>query len=476
MPLPKLPLRQTLDSLPPPWPHDPLPDLRESIVRSGEKLVILDDDPTGAQTVHSVSVLADWSVDTLVAELENDLRATFVLTNSRSLPAAQAEAVSAQVGANLAEAVRRTGKKVVVVSRGDSTLRGHYPGEVNALARALGQASATHVIVPFFLEGGRYTIEDIHYVAEGDWLTPAGQTEFARDTTFGYQSSNLRDWVAEKSGGAISAGDVASITIDDIRTGGPDRVATRLKEIAGAPACIVNAASMRDLEVFALGVTIAEHAGGSFVFRTAASFVKARAGIGSRDLLTRETLDLADHGAALIVVGSHVAKTSSQLAELLKLDGVHGIEVDAAVLVDNHGRSREIARVAEAAGRSLAAGVDTVLYTSRNVITGQGKDGSLSISKRVSAGMVEIVGAIDVAPRYIIAKGGITSCDIAIEALGVRRAMALGQALPGVPVWRLGAESRYPGIAFVVFPGNVGTPDAIATLVAKLRPPARQAP
>jgi uncharacterized protein YgbK (DUF1537 family) len=67
----------------------------------------------------------------------------------------------------------------------------------------------------------------------------------------------------------------------------------------------------------------------------------------------------------------------------------------------------------------------------------------------------------------LIAKGGITSSDVATQALNVSRAVVMGQLLPGVPVWQLGAESRYPGLAYVVFPGNVGRSKSLLEAVAQ---------
>jgi hypothetical protein len=62
-------LEEALAALPPVWPGDPAAALREAISGSGRKVVAIDDDPTGTQTVHDVPVLADWSVEALAAEL-----------------------------------------------------------------------------------------------------------------------------------------------------------------------------------------------------------------------------------------------------------------------------------------------------------------------------------------------------------------------------------------------------------------------
>ena len=271
----RISLVETLRDLPPEWPDNPLPWIRDNIASSGEKMAVVDDDPTGTQTIYGVAVLTDWSLDTIRSELESDLPAFFIVTNSRGMPPSEAGAVNKDVGRNLRIALDASDRKVAILSRGDSTLRGHYPGEVDALDQGLGGGFDARIFVPFFLEGGRYTINDVHYVSDGDWLTPAGDTEFARDTAFSYISSNLRQWVEEATGGEVSSGDVAAISLDDIRVGGPGRVASLVSELEGGRTCIVNAASMRDIEVATQGLMIAEAQGKKFLYRTAASMMRA---------------------------------------------------------------------------------------------------------------------------------------------------------------------------------------------------------
>lgn len=457
-------------ALPPEWPDDPLPAIQAAVRASGEKVVVLDDDPTGTQTVHGVPVLTEWSVATLRAELADALPAVYLLTNSRSLPANKAQALNGEIGHNLLAAAREVDRRFVVVSRSDSTLRGHFPSEVDALAQALGGRFDATLLIPFFADGGRYTVNDIHYVAEGERLVPAGETDFARDASFGYRASNLREWVAEKTDGRIQASDVASISIDIIRRGGPAGVADQLGELTGGRICIVNAASTRDLAVVTEGLLRAEARGKRFLYRTAASFVPLRAGLTSRVLLSPAELDNQGSGSGLIIVGSHVARTSAQVEALLAQPGVRGIEVHVAALLDGR-RTSEVERVVQAADHALASGEDAAIFTSRQLLTGEDAEDSLAISRSVSASLVAIVRALQSKPRYVLAKGGITSSDIATEALGVRRALVLGQIVPGVPVWQLGPESAHPGMAYIVFPGNVGGPQTLAELVAMLRNP-----
>jgi len=455
--------------LPPEWPTDLLPDIQAQVQASRRKVVVLDDDPTGTQTIHNLPVLTEWPVARLAAELAGDYPAFYLLTNSRALPPAQAERLNAEIGRNLMAAAAQTGRQFTVVSRSDSTLRGHFPGEVQALAETLGQSFDGWIVlvVPYFLEGGRYTVNDIHYVAEGEWLIPAGQTEFARDAAFGYQSSNLRHWVAEKMGG--SAENVQSISLDDVRRGGPEQVAAKLSQLSGGRVCVVNAVSYRDLEVFTRGLLTAEAAGQRFLYRTASSFVRVRAGLGPRPLLTPAELNLPTTGAGLIVVGSYVPRSTGQVHHLLQLPHLTSLEINVAALLDDDGFQAEVKRVAAAADDALQTGRDVAIYTGRKLVTGPDAGSSLEIGQRVSDGVVAIVQAIQTRPRYLLAKGGITSSDVATRGLGLKRAIVPGQILPGVPVWQADAESRHPGLTYIVFPGNVGGPEAIAQVVTMLK-------
>ena len=464
MPKQTIELAKTLSHLPEEWPEPLLPRIRAQLAASARTVIVLDDDPTGTQTVHDVPVLTEWSIESLIDELARRPAAVFILTNSRSLPLREAQALNREIGCNLIEAANTTGRDFVVVSRSDSTLRGHYPGEVDALATALGLAYDATLIIPFFLEGGRYTVGNVHYVAEGNMLVPAAETPFAQDEAFGYRHSNLRDWVEEKTGGRILADSVVSITIREIREGGPDRVAAHLSTLAGGQVCVVNAISMRDMEVFICGLLSAEAQGKTFLYRTAASFVQVRAGIEPAPLLGPDDLDLKATGGGLFVVGSYVPKTTSQVDALLQETGIRAVEANVEAFLDAGRRTDEIERLIQAVDGALHSEIDTVLYTSRKLATGGDADQSLAIGRRVSECLVTVVRNLTVRPRYVVAKGGITSSDIATKALDIRRGEVMGQILPGVPVWRTGQESRYPGLAYIVFPGNVGGNDALVKI------------
>lgn len=465
---PRLELDEALRSLPPEWADDPLPAVRAALQESGKKIVALDDDVMGTQSVHDIAVLTDQSVDAIAAELASDERGFFILTNARSMPASQAQAVNTFVTHNLSTAAQKTGVDFRVVSRLDSTLRGHFPVDMTAIQGALPYTPHGWIIAPLFLEGGRYTINDVQYVSDGRWLTPVGETEFARDVAFPFKSSNLRQWVEEKTAGRVKADAVMSVSVQDLRLGGPARVAERLSEIPQGGVCVVNGASNRDMEVFAQGLLHMEATGKRFLFRAAASFIRALLGQRDKALLSPAEMGINNNGGWLIVVGSHVPRTTGQLNHLLANTDAAGIEVSVQKLLSDSTRSQEIRQAAIDAAGVLSRGGNAVVYTSRTAVEGRSADHSLVIGHQVSQALAEVVQGIGIKPKFILVKGGATSGDIAIKALNVRRAWSPGQAAPGVPVWLLGDETLHPGLACIIFPGNVGGEDALTNLVQRL--------
>jgi uncharacterized protein YgbK (DUF1537 family) len=464
-----------LTDLPPAWPDELLPAIRDEIARSGRRLVVLDDDPTGTQTSHGVLVVTEWSEDELAGALAGDHPAIFVLTNSRSLHEPDAVALAAEAGRNLARAAKRVGTEVAIGYRGDSTLRGHYPAESWALRDAFAAESGRpfdgEILAPFFEEGGRFTIGDTHYVQQGDDLTPAGETEFARDAAFGYRSSFLPAWVQEKSQGKVAAGVVGSVSIDDVRQGGPNRVAEILSGVSGGQVVVANAASYRDMEAFVLGLLRAEAAGKRFLYRVSASFARVRAGLEGRPLLSIE--DLYPGGvpstAGITFVGSHVRRSTEQLEQAVHLADLQVRELKVGRLLDTASRDAEVKEASAWLEGHYTQGRDALLYTSRDLVTGASAEESLRMSQAVSSAMVAVAAGLKTPPRYVIAKGGITSSDLALKAFGVHKATVPGQVAPGIPCWLLGPESRFPGVPYVIFPGNVGTPKTLADVITMLR-------
>lgn len=466
-----------MGSLPEPAPDDAgIEEIRAAAAAANRQVVVLDDDPTGCQTVHGVPLLARWRAEELAALISAGTPMVFLLTNSRSLPAEQAAELGGAVASTLAAVVRTTGRDITVISRSDSTLRGHYPAETEPiklrLTAELGWQWGPDVLAPAFFEGGRVTVGDVHYVRSGDQFTPAAATEFARDQAFGFAHSNLRDWVAEKTRGAVPAAAVGSVDLELLRRGSTEQALSCLT--AGHRAVIANCAAYADLATFVLAALQAEAAGYRFLYRTAASFVRVRGGIGIRPLLGGT--DLAGpptSGGGLVVVGSHVSRTTAQLQHLLNLPGLAALELDVSAVLTGAGEAR---RVAERANRRLSAGQDVVVFTSRTLHRGTDARSSLEVHGAVSRALVQVVRELQVRPRFLVAKGGITAHDLATEGLGVRQAVVLGQLQPGVPVWQIGPASSFPGLRYVVFPGNVGGPESLRSAVEVLQESCRHSP
>jgi uncharacterized protein YgbK (DUF1537 family) len=198
-------VNRKMEQLPPDYPEDLLASIREEFKQSGKTIVVLDDDPTGTQTCRDVTVLTSWQASLIAGELKKKPSILFILTNSRSLPEREAVTLTQEIGGNLKRAVDESGREIVVISRSDSTLRGHFPAEVDAIAGTLAMNDAVIVLVPAFIEGGRITIDDVHYLIENQELVPVSDSPFAKDVVFGYQHSNLKKWVEEKTGGRVRA-------------------------------------------------------------------------------------------------------------------------------------------------------------------------------------------------------------------------------------------------------------------------------
>ncbi|MFT5885184.1 MAG: hypothetical protein ACI9IP_001644 [Arcticibacterium sp.] len=456
-----LDFNHTLSKLPTIPIEDLKPLIRAALKKSEKVIVVLDDDPTGTQTVHDVPVLTTWDIDALEDELNQGSPIFYILTNSRSLTPELANKLNHEIGKNLKSVFDKFEKEMILISRSDSTLRGHYPNEVEALAAGAGIESYGNVIVPAFFEGGRHTIDDVHFVKEKEELVPAADTPFAQDKAFGFSQSNLKKWVEEKTKGKVKAEEVQSISIDILRGKNIEEVKSYLKILPVSGTLIVNASDYYDLEKLALAFLSINSV---FIFRSAASFVKAIAGLRSKPLLSREDLvDINNQNGGLVVVGSYVPKTSRQLAALLENKDLQSIEINIDAVLK--GEVYVQAKVDEIS-RFLASGEHVVLYTSRELRTGKDKKSSLQIGNTIADFVTETVAGLGIIPKFIIAKGGITSSDIATKALKIKRALVAGQALPGVPVWIPDRENQMP---YIIFPGNVGDDDSLALLFEKIK-------
>ncbi|WP_179131058.1 nucleotide-binding domain containing protein [Candidatus Entotheonella palauensis] len=315
------------------------------------------------------------------------------------------------------------------------------------------------------MPGGRYTIDNVHYVQQGEDLVPAAQTEFAQDPVFPFSHSLMPAYIEEKTSGNIAADQVVCIGLEVLRTQGPQAVTEILMGAPKGTAIVVNGADARDIEVFVMGLLEAENRGRHYIYRTAADFVRVRAGITTKPLLAPEELAVDTHQGGLMIVGSHVAKSTEQLSYVLELTGVERVEIPVAELLDNTAQAGVLATIGAEIAEKLDAGKTVVAYTSRTLQAGATPEETLLIGKTVSDSICEMVRQLPAQPRFLIAKGGITSNDVATKGLGVKRAFVLGQLQPGVPVWETGPESKFPGMRYVIYPGNVGSPQGLADAI-----------
>jgi uncharacterized protein YgbK (DUF1537 family) len=439
----------------------------------GRKIVVLDDDPTGVQTVHGVSVYTDWDYQSILSGFSEESSMFYILTNSRSFSQSYTKKVHRTIAGRLVEVSRQTNKGFLLISRGDSTLRGHYPMETEALKHELEELTGTtydgEVIIPFFQEGGRFTIDNIHYVRRGDELIPAGQTEFARDKSFGFSSSHLGEYCEEKTEGAYRASSMIYITLEDLRKGNIEGILNQLESAEHFNKIIVNAVDYDDMRVFCRALIHSIEQGKRFLFRTAASFPKILGSIEDRALLRRADLvgEKDGHGG-IVLIGSHVQKTSDQL-EALERSGlqVEFIQFDQHQVITAEGLEPEVNRVIGKAEKNISEGRSVVVYTNRERfdLDTDDKEKQLEISVKISDSVTSIIGGLSIRPKFIVAKGGITSSDVGVKALRVKKALVMGQILPGVPVWQTDEGSKFPHMPYIIFPGNVGDADSLLKVV-----------
>ncbi|MBB6454598.1 uncharacterized protein YgbK (DUF1537 family) [Salirhabdus euzebyi] len=444
--------------------------VREIVQSSKKKIVVLDDDPTGSQTVHGVSILTEWTKEELKKAFLSNEPLFFILTNSRSLTSSQTEILHKEIATHLCEVSREEAIPFTLISRSDSTMRGHYPIETDVLAKTMQDEQSenydAHFIIPAFFEAGRMTFEDVHYIVQDDKWTPVNKTEFANDKTFGYSNGNLKRWVVEKTSGDYRLEDCKAISIDLLRKGSKE-IESFLEGLENNTPVIVNALSYGDLDVFSLAVHRAENRGKRFLYRTAASFVKSYSGIPNKDYLSYSDIfqSTPKQKGGLIIVGSHVNVSTLQLNALISKVPVKSFEINVGQLLDSSTAKTYLEKLVEEINKSIEHGDTTVIYSSRELISAKDKVQSLQISKKISNYIVQLVRSIEAEPRYIIAKGGITSSDIATDALDIKQAMILGQIVPGVSVWITNNNSKYPYIPYIVFPGNVGEEDTLIGIV-----------
>jgi uncharacterized protein YgbK (DUF1537 family) len=442
------------------------------------KIVVLDDDPTGSQTVHSCPLLLQWDRATLLEGLAHPSPLLFVLANTRAL-APEAAAVRVQeIARALKEAMAELDAFThwLIVSRGDSTLRGHFPVEVDGLEAELGPFDATF-LVPAFLQGGRTTVAGVHLL-HGE---PVHTSAFGRDGLFGYGTSFLPEWVAEKTSGRIPADQVELVGLEELDAAEQDLL-QRLAGLEGNRCVAVDAERPQQLGALAAAVreltapSAAECWGRPrrFLSQSAASWIEALAQLPPQPLAPADLAQLrrVDGGGAplpgLVLVGSHVPLADAQLEVLLAEPGCGGVEIPVAKLsrvLEGPVPLEMLASLEQAwleqLQAVLAAGQTPVLFTSRGELACRSSAERRRLGLELAALMARLAAALAPQLGYLISKGGITTHTLLADGLGLARVELQGQLLPGLSLVLTPSEGVVPDLPVLTFPGNLGDSETL---------------
>ena len=396
------------------------------------KMVVLDDDPTGIQTVHGCLLITQWDEASIRKGFEDKEPFFYILTNTRAMTREDAAKVTREAMEMVVRVNEAFGYRLIIVSRSDSCLRGHFPLETDVMRSVLVEHGLPVFpktpFCPAFIEAGRVTIDGVHYMKDGDKLIPVSETEFARDNVFAYHTSVLRDYIKEKGAN-------------------PDDY------------IIVNAQSYAELEAFAQTMLSDFPTDQHLVIRSSSSLPKAISGISDQPLLDRSMLK--HEGVGCFVVGSHVKKTTAQLECLLQEPGTCAIEVDVQRILDDS--DALMLETIDTIHQVVENNLTPVIYTSRQEIRLADANQRQHLGQQVSDFLVDIVHRLPFTPSYLVGKGGITSHDILTKGLGIQSARVLGQIISSVPCVM---TSDFP---YIIFPGNVGNEDSLAEVFRKLR-------
>lgn len=397
------------------------------------RMVVLDDDPTGIQTVHGCLLITQWDEQSVRQGFEDKEPFFYILTNTRAMTPEEARRVTREAMEMVIRVNEDYGYRLIVVSRSDSCLRGHFPLETDVMRQCLlshGYSVAEKTpFCPAFIEAGRVTIEGMHYMRDGERLIPVSETEFARDNVFAYHTSVLSDYIKEKGAN-------------------PDDYV------------IVNAQTYDELYTFArhLATDIIPQTA-AIVIRSSSSLPKAISGIADQPLLDHSMR--CSEGVGCFVVGSHVKKTTQQLDALLQQEGTCAIEVDVQRILDD--ADALMLETLDLIQQVVEQGLTPVVYTSRQEIRLDDANKRQHLGQQVSNFLVDIVHQLPFTPSYLVGKGGITSHDILTKGLGIRAARVLGQIVNSVPCVM---AHHFP---YIIFPGNVGKEHSLAEVYQKLK-------
>lgn len=445
-------------------------EIRALLLERRIRIVVIDDDPTGIQTVHGCLFLTEPNVAHITEALQDEEPFFYLLVNSRAMTEEDARKVVRQAVEAVLEANRTLHYNLLFISRSDSTLRGHFPAEPDTIRTVLAEQHLEPcfplLFIPSFFEAGRMTIEGVHYMRNNEELIPVNETEFARDNVFGYQNARLTEYIVEKGRGTIRTEELMHITLTELRSTTPEAIASRLQQHAAARCISFDSLDYGDLGVLAKAILLQftpdkqEQYG---IIRSSSSLPKALSGIEEQGYVAAPT-----KGAqGVVVVGSHVKKSTEQLLALLASPHVAGIEIDVEAILNDDPTLMQ--RTMQQAQTHYNAGIIPVLYTSRKEVRCNDVAQRQALGIKISQFLVEAVRSLPFHPDFLVSKGGITSHDILTHSLAVRMARVEGQAAAGIPTIRTDSKGPFPQMRYVIFPGNVGAVETLREVVERLR-------
>ncbi|MGG1639013.1 four-carbon acid sugar kinase family protein [Paenibacillus sp. NRS-1760] len=418
------------------------------LTADNRKIFVLDDDPTGTQTVSGVEIILQPAFQKYHEFCSSTASVVYVLTNTRALPKEDAIQLLTQIRAEATRAAREAGKEAVFLLRGDSTLRGHVFAEIDTFS----QADSVSLFVPAFPEGGRVTVDGIHYLTVEVKRIPVHQTEFAKDTTFGYQSEKLVDYVAEAGDGRKAV----IVPLEQLRSTMGQGLRDALLQAAPGTCVIPEAEFLSDLELIAAGLMGALGKGRHVVVRSASSFIAVLTNLRSQTIERVENLD-----RVLVVCGSHTEASTRQLQELIRYTRPPIVIPTDRIL--QGGLDLLIEEVSSRLIENLRHYGFAVLTSER---IRRLEHGDLATGARVMNVIIEIVRKVSAHCDGVISKGGITSAQVAADGLLSQTAYVKGQLEAGVSLWEVELEDgrRLP---YAVIPGNVGNHQTIKNIAGK---------
>ncbi|ABB50750.1 conserved hypothetical protein [Prochlorococcus marinus str. MIT 9312] len=438
------------------------------------KFVVIDDDPTGSQTVHDCLLLLKWDCPTLVKGFESKSNLFFILANTRSLSENDAKLIIEEICRNLKTVIASQfyEEEIIFISRGDSTLRGHNYLEPSALNSCLGPFDATFH-VPAFIEGKRLTINGSHFVDK----TPIDKTIFARDTIFGYETSNIKNLLFQKSKSKLNLDDIQNLFLSDLEILNDEEnniIFKKLKNLKNNKHVIVDVENYSQIKKFSLIIKKLTKQK-KFLFRTAASFISSiseknsvRQGetfFSNLRIRTKEKFFLP----GLVIVGSYVELSTIQLKNLLEISTCKPIELDVFEFFkisasENNQKKRNLFKnkFLKEIRLSFEQGKTPVLFTSRKFMSLDYSE-QFNFYNSLAFFIAELVADLKYEIGYLVSKGGITTNVILSDGLNADYVYLEGQILTGISVvtCNLKNDEKLP---IITHPGNIGTKDSLVNI------------